>query len=34
MTLFGITQEELDIVGQDRLKDLILERIALLHINR
>ena len=22
MTLFGITQEELDIVGQDRLKDL------------
>jgi KEOPS complex subunit Cgi121 len=34
MTLFGITQEELDVVGQDRLKDLILERIALLHINR
>ena len=34
MTLFGITQEELDVVGRDRLNDLILERMALLHINR
>jgi KEOPS complex subunit Cgi121 len=34
MILFGITQEELDMVGRDRLKDLLLERIALLHVNR
>lgn len=34
MILFGITDEELDGVGRDRIKDLILERIALLHINR
>ena len=34
MILFGITQEELDMVGRDRMKDLILERIALLHVNR
>jgi KEOPS complex subunit Cgi121 len=34
MILFGITEEELDVVGRDRIKDLILERIALLHINR
>jgi KEOPS complex subunit Cgi121 len=32
--LFNITQEELDVVGRDRIKDLILERIALLHVNR
>ena len=30
MILFSITQEELDVVGRDRMKDLILERIALL----
>ena len=34
MILFGITEEELDGVGRDRIKDLILEHIALLHINR
>ena len=34
MTLFSITQEELNVVGRDRLNDLILERVALLHINR
>ena len=34
MILFGITQEELDAVGRDRLKDLLFERIALLHVNR
>jgi KEOPS complex subunit Cgi121 len=34
MVLFNISQEELDMVGRDRMKDLILERIALLHVNR
>jgi KEOPS complex subunit Cgi121 len=34
MILFSITEEELDGVGRDRLKDLILEHIALLHVNR
>jgi KEOPS complex subunit Cgi121 len=34
MDLFNISQEELDVVGRDRMKDLILERIALLHVNR
>jgi tRNA threonylcarbamoyladenosine modification (KEOPS) complex Cgi121 subunit len=34
MILFSITKEELGGVGQDRIKDLILERIALLHVNR
>jgi KEOPS complex subunit Cgi121 len=34
MILFSITQEELDVVGRDRMKDLILERISLLHVNR
>ena len=34
MILFGITQEELDMVGRDRMKDLLLERIALLHVHR
>lgn len=34
MILFGITQEELDAVGKDRMKDLLFERIALLHVNR
>jgi KEOPS complex subunit Cgi121 len=34
MVLFGITQEELDAVGRDRMKDLLYERIALLHVNR
>jgi KEOPS complex subunit Cgi121 len=34
MDLFNISQEELDVVGRDRMKDLILERIALLNVNR
>lgn len=34
LSLFNITQEELDVVGRDRLKDLILERMALLYVNR
>jgi KEOPS complex subunit Cgi121 len=33
-SLFNITQEELEIVGRDRFIDLILERIALLYVNR
>jgi KEOPS complex subunit Cgi121 len=32
MSLFGITQDELDVVGHERIKDLILERIALLEV--
>jgi KEOPS complex subunit Cgi121 len=34
MILFSITQEELTVVGRNRLKDLLLERIALLYVNR
>jgi KEOPS complex subunit Cgi121 len=34
MDLFSITQEELDVVGRDRIKNLLLERIALLYVNR
>jgi len=34
MTLFDITQNELELVGLYRLKDLILERIALLEVIR
>jgi KEOPS complex subunit Cgi121 len=34
VSLFSITPEELDTVGRDRIKDLILERIALLYVNR
>jgi KEOPS complex subunit Cgi121 len=33
-SLFGITQEELELVGTDRIKDLVRERIALLEVNR
>jgi tRNA threonylcarbamoyladenosine modification (KEOPS) complex Cgi121 subunit len=33
-SLFNITQEELEVVGRDRIIDLILERIALLYVNR
>jgi KEOPS complex subunit Cgi121 len=33
-SLFSITPEELEVVGRDRIKDLILERIALLYVNR
>jgi KEOPS complex subunit Cgi121 len=34
ISLFGITQDELEAVGQERIKDLILERIALLEVFR
>ena len=34
ISLFGITQDELETVGQSHLKDLILERIALLEVCR
>jgi KEOPS complex subunit Cgi121 len=34
VSLFNITQEELEVVGRDRITDLILERIALLYVNR
>jgi KEOPS complex subunit Cgi121 len=34
VSLFSITQEELEVVGRYRIKDLILERIALLYVNR
>jgi KEOPS complex subunit Cgi121 len=34
VSLFSITQEEIEVVGRDRIKDLILERIALLYVNR
>ena len=34
VSLFNITQEELEVVGRDRIIDLILERIALLYVNR
>ena len=32
--LFGITPEELDVSGRDRITDLILERVALLEVYR
>ena len=32
ISLFGITDEELSVTGKDRLKDLILERVALLDV--
>jgi len=34
VSLFNITQQELEVVGRDRIIDLILERIALLYVNR
>jgi KEOPS complex subunit Cgi121 len=34
ISLFGITRDELETVGQSHLKDLILERIALLEVCR
>jgi KEOPS complex subunit Cgi121 len=34
VSLFNITQEELEVVGRERIIDLILERIALLYVNR
>jgi KEOPS complex subunit Cgi121 len=34
ISLFGITQDELETVGHSHLKDLILERIALLEVCR
>lgn len=32
--LFGITQDEINITGIERITDLIIERVALLNINR
>ena len=34
MKLFDISQNEVDLVGEDRLKELVLERIALLKVYR
>jgi len=34
MILFNVTQEEVAVVGRNRLKDLLIERIALLYVNR
>ena len=34
ITLFNITEKELDVTGRNRIKDLIIERIALLNVNR
>jgi tRNA threonylcarbamoyladenosine modification (KEOPS) complex Cgi121 subunit len=34
MKLFDISQNEVDLVGEDRLKELVLERIALLEVYR
>ena len=34
MDLFGITPEELEVSGRDRVTDLILERVALLEVYR
>jgi KEOPS complex subunit Cgi121 len=34
VSLFSITQEELEVVGRDRIKELIIERMALLYVNR
>lgn len=34
MSLYNITQHEIELVGTDRLRDLILERIALLEVYR
>jgi tRNA threonylcarbamoyladenosine modification (KEOPS) complex Cgi121 subunit len=33
-SLFGITPEELDAAGPDRLVDLVLERVALLEVSK
>jgi tRNA threonylcarbamoyladenosine modification (KEOPS) complex Cgi121 subunit len=34
MELFGITVDELGVVGSNRLQDLVLERVALLEVYR
>ena len=34
VSLFNITREELEVVGRDRIIDLIFERVALLSVNR
>jgi KEOPS complex subunit Cgi121 len=34
VSLFNITREELEVVGRDRIIDLIFERVALLYVNR
>ncbi|HUU74844.1 MAG TPA: KEOPS complex subunit Cgi121 [Methanoregulaceae archaeon] len=34
MKLFGISREELDVSGRQKIKDLVLERVALLDVSR
>ena len=34
ISLFSITDEELTVTGRNRVKDLVLERVALLGINK
>ena len=34
MSLFGITREELAAAGKDRLRDSVLERVALLDVSK
>jgi len=34
MSLFAITEEEIALCGEERLEDLVIERVALLEINR
>jgi KEOPS complex subunit Cgi121 len=34
LRLFSITPEEMEVVGEERLKDLVLERVALLEVYR
>ena len=33
-SLFGITNDEIAVTGRDRIKDLVLERVALLEVNK
>jgi KEOPS complex subunit Cgi121 len=32
--LFGITKEEIGVTGKNRIRDLVLERVALLDVNK
>jgi len=34
VSLFGITNDEIAVTGKDRIKDLVLERVALLDVNK
>jgi tRNA threonylcarbamoyladenosine modification (KEOPS) complex Cgi121 subunit len=33
-SVFGITNDEIAVTGKDRIKDLVLERVALLEVNK